>query len=66
VQLASFIITTHNLPFRLLFSPSHYLLLFCQEHLKNRPKNVLKHISQRSNTKCANVISQEAGLMAGP
>jgi len=36
--------------------------LFSQEHLKNHPKTVLKHISQQNNAKCANVISQEAGL----
>ena len=50
------------MPFRLSFWPSHYFLLFSQEHLKNHPKTVLKHISQHSNTKCANVISQEVGL----
>jgi len=63
VQLASFIIKTHNLPFKLLFCPSHYLLLFSQEHLKNHPTTVLKHMSQQSNiNKLANVISQEVGL----
>ena len=62
MQLASFIITKHNLPFKLLFWPSHYFLLFSQERLKNHPKSVLKHISLQSNTKCANVISQEVGL----
>jgi len=35
--------------------------LFSQEHLKNH-KTVLKHVSQQSNTKFANVISQEADL----
>ena len=50
------------MPFRLLFWPSHYFLLFSQERLKNHPKTVLKHISQHSSTKCANVISQEVGL----
>jgi len=62
VQLASFIITKHSLLFRLLLWPSHYFLLFSQEHLKHHPKTVLKHIIQRSDTKRANVISQEAGL----
>jgi len=36
--------------------------MFSQEHLKNHPKSVFKHISQQSNTKRANVISQKAGL----
>jgi len=62
MQLASFIITKHNLPFRLLFWPSHYFLLLSQEYLRNHPKTVLKHISQQSNTKFANVINQEVGL----
>jgi len=41
---------------------SHYFLLFSQDHLKNHPKTVRKHVSQQSNTKFANVISQEADL----
>jgi len=41
---------------------SHYFLLFSQEHLKNHPKTVHKHVSQQSITKFANVISQEADL----
>jgi len=63
MQLASFI-TKHHLPFRLFFWPSQYFhLLFSKEHLKNHPKTVFEHIiSQQSNTECANVISQEAGL----
>jgi len=60
-QLPSFI-EKHNSPSRFSLWPSHCFLLFSQKHLKNHPKTSLKHIRQQSVTKCANVISQEAGL----
>ena len=61
MQLAGFV-TKHYVPFKLFFWPSQYFHLFSKEHLKIYPKTVFKHISQQSNTKCANVISQKAGL----
>jgi len=40
---------------------SHCCLLFNQEHLKNYPKNALKHISL-CDIKCARVLRQGPGL----
>jgi len=58
VQLAGFTITKHNEPFRCLFWPSHYFLLFSQEY-RIIPKLFL---STLVNTVTLSVLSQEVGL----